>query len=475
MTAPGTRPGPFRSGLLNDAVVVTLAALIALRLGLEPIKDNSAFTHLATGIEMVAKGWLPSIPRVDPYTYTALGRDWVVQSWLPAWLVGIGERAFGMHAVLLMSGVATGVVGWLTASLARTGSALRTALIVALTFAVANFFWAPRPLMLGLICLGLTVMVAERKWSPWWLLPIGWVWVQSHGSFPLGVAFLGALWLGTVLSARDRRAGRDELRLTGALALGVLVGAVNPLGPKLLLFPLTAVTKREVFSHIVEWKPLGFATTESALAIVVITIAAAVCIRRRVTPRVAVPFVLFVLLAFSAQRNVAALLIVMAWALGHALRVEGDDAAPVHLDRVLGAAMAVLAGVFVVTAVGEPAINTRPYPVAAIRWAERHGRFAEPHRVLSKDFVGNYLELRHGPSGDVFIDDRFDMFPAAVPNAYFDLLHDEGKPLATLDRYDVDTVIWPRDDDLTKRLRRNGWRVTFSQQLGEVWVVLIRS
>ncbi len=470
--------GLLKGGLLTDGVVVVTAALVGLRLGLVPIKDNSAFTHLATGIGMVADGWLPKIPRVDAYSYTALGRDWVVQSWLPAWTIGIAERAFGMHAVLVLSGAASALLAALMVSLARTGFALRTAFVAALTMLIAVQFWAPRPLMVGLICFALTVLVAERRSKPWWLIPIGWVWVQSHGSFPLGVVFLGALWLGTVAPTRQWRAGGGELRAGLALVGGILLGAVNPLGPKLVFFPLTAISKRDVFSHIAEWRPLAFDGREAIIAIVGITIGVVVCVRRRVPWRVAVPLAVFALLAWSARRNVATLAIVLAWALGHALRPRDEEragAASQRLDPVIGVAVAVLAAVFVFTAMGEPALNTRPYPVASIQFAERRGRFDTPHRVLSRDFVGNYLELRRGASGDVFIDDRFDMFPVEVPEAYFDLLHDRDNPMAIVDRYEVDTVIWPKDHDLTRRLRRNGWRVAYSQKLGEVWVVLFRS
>ncbi|MDP1792889.1 MAG: hypothetical protein Q8K63_02025 [Acidimicrobiales bacterium] len=469
------RSGLFGSGLLTDGVIVVTAALIGLRLGLVPIKDNSSFTHLATGIEMVADSWLPAIPRVDGYTYTALGREWVVQSWLPAWIVGIAERAFGMHAVLLLSGITSALLATLMVTLARTGSAVRTAFVAALTLLIAAQFWAPRPLMVGLICFALTVLAVERRWKPWWLVLIGWVWVQSHGSFPLGVVFLGALWLGTWLPARDWRVGHIELRAGLALAGGIALGAVNPLGPKLVFFPLTAISKREVFSHITEWRPLAFDSRETIIAIVGLTIAAVICIRRRIPWRVAVPVVVFGLLAWSARRNVATLAIVVAWALGHALRRDEPVEGSHRVDPIIGLAVAAMAAVFAFTAMGEPALNTRPYPVASVRFAERNGRFEAPHRVLSKDFVGNYIDLRRGPSGDVFIDDRFDMYPAAVPEAYFDLLHDRDNPVAILDRYKVDTLIWPKDHDLPRRLRRDGWRVAYSQKLGELWVVLFRS
>lgn len=464
-----------RGTLFTEGVVVAVAALIGFRLGLTPVKDNSGLTHLATGIEMVARSWFPAIPRVDHYTYTAVGHDWVVQSWLASWIVGVAERLFGAHAVLFLSGAATAIVAGLMASLARTGSAARTALAVAPPFVIAAQFWAPRPLMLGLIWFALSILVVERGWPSWWLVPIGWLWVQSHGSFPLGVAFLAALWLGTIASERDWRAGPKEFHALCALVGGVLVGALNPLGPKLVLFPLTAISKREVFSHIVEWRPLSFDSRPTTIAIVGITIAIVVCIRRRIPLRVAVPLVVFVLLAAQARRNVVLLAIVIAWALGHALRSHREESTPQRLDPVVGLAVTALAGVFAFVSVGEPAINTVPYPVASIRWAERHGRYTAPHRVLSKDWVGNLTELRHGPSGDVFIDDRYDMFPNDVSLAYFDLRHNRPNATEILDRYEVDTVIWPSNDGLVARLRRAGWSVAFSQKLGEDWVVLIRS
>ena len=67
-----------------DSLVVAVLTLVGLRLGLSPLSDNSAFTHLATGIRMVADGLVPEIPRVDPYTFTAP--------------VGLGE---GSHTVIV--------------------------------------------------------------------------------------------------------------------------------------------------------------------------------------------------------------------------------------------------------------------------------------------------------------------------------------------------------------------------------------
>ena len=47
--------------------------------------------------------------------------------------------------------------------------------------------WAERPFMIGLISLALLCLAMEERLDRRWLLPIGWVWVNSHGSFPLGL------------------------------------------------------------------------------------------------------------------------------------------------------------------------------------------------------------------------------------------------------------------------------------------------
>ena len=43
--------------------------------------------------------------------------------------------------------------------------------------------------------------------DPRWLVPVFWIWVNTHGSFPLGLVLLGAFWLGRPARRRDARPG----------------------------------------------------------------------------------------------------------------------------------------------------------------------------------------------------------------------------------------------------------------------------
>ena len=50
--------------------------------------------------------------------------------------------------------------------------------------------WTSRPFLFGLLCFALTLLVAEGGLDPRWLVPIGWFWVNTHGSFPMGFVLL---------------------------------------------------------------------------------------------------------------------------------------------------------------------------------------------------------------------------------------------------------------------------------------------
>ena len=462
--APGRGRGRFRS----DTLVVAAFALTGFWRGLWPIADNSGFTHLATGVRMVRTGVIPAIPRVDPYTFTARGHEWVVQSWLPSLAVGWAHRLAGAHTVLLLSGVTMGALAWVIVSLARTGRPWRTAIAALAALLVSMPGWAPRPLLAGLLCLGLTLLIVERGWSPWWLVPVVWVWVNSHGSFPLGL-----LWL--LLAAAGSYADRNRISLRYAAAFvgGLALSVVNPLGLRLLTFPSAAFTKREVFSHIVEWQSPDFQAASGVVMLGGLVVAVVVLARSRLTWRDALPVAAFVALGLSSQRNMAPLGVVLAPALARAMSTGEESRVGSEAFRVVVTGFAVAAVVGALFSTQGAAIDTSNYPVRSVAWLERNGRFEAPHRVATMDFVGNYLELRRGARGDVFIDDRADMFPISLERDYRAMRDGTDRGPAALDRWRIDTVLWRSDDAFPQRLRASGeWDVGVRQK---GWIVLVRT
>jgi len=485
-----------------DGLFAAAFGLVGLALGARPIGDNSTFVHLRTGVDILAgKG----LPRVDPYSATAAGAKWVVQSWLPAVAYGLAQRIDGDGRVLLvLNGALTALLALLVHRLARADSPLRTLGAGLVAVAVSGPWWSPRPLLVGLACLALTILVVEGGRRPWLLLPVAWVWVNSHGSFPLGALWLLATAIGCAVD--ERRLVTARFRAGLWFAGGLVLACVNPLGPRLLLFPLAVGNRREIFRHISEWRPANFQSVPGIVAAVGLAVAVVLLSRRRVAWVAAVPAGVFVLLGLVAQRNLAPAGIVLAPALGLALsrpREPADEAADEQAEeqveeraeeqaeghpqepepagsgprpsaegrrhRLLGALVGLVALGLVANAISSGSLDLEAYPVEVVEAGERLGAFAPGQLVATQDTVGCYLILRRGRNARVFIDDRYDMYPLRLSLDYVDLLRARPGAVEILERRGVDAVLWDRSLPLVPALEERGWRETAGDK---TWVLL---
>jgi hypothetical protein len=457
-----------------ESLFVATFVLLGFRLGARPISDNSMFTHLRTGIDMVRGG---GIPREDPYSWTAKGEPWVVQSWLPEWTYGWAHRLGGYRLVVLEQALLMAVLAWLILRLARAGSPSRTALSGVIVLGIGFPYWSPRPLLFGLICMALTITIVERRRTTWWLVPVVWFWVQSHGSFPLGLAWLATRAIGEGLDWRSWP--REAMSYIGAFVAGLVVSIVNPLRGRLLTFPFTLGDKREVFERIVEWTSPNFQEGKARIALVFLVLALGLLVRARLPWRDVVPVVAFLAAGLLAARNLPVTAIVLAPVLGRTLRRPESATprrAPVvteqRLNRVPAATLALGFVLFGVSILADPGLRLNAYPVEATTYLEDQGLLDASHRIVHRDFVGNYLQLRYGRRVLVFIDDRYDMYPVKVSDDYRDLLRAEPPALRILEDRMVDAVLWNRDAPLTNLLLVSGrWREAYAD---ERWVVLRR-
>ncbi len=464
---------PLPSPRLESLFVATFV-LFGFRLGVRPIGDNSMLTHVRTGIDMV-RGL--GIPRVDPYSFTAPGHDWVVQSWLPEWTYGWAYRLGGFRLVVLEQAVVIALLAWLVVRLVRAGSPLRTAFGALIVVGIGAPFWSPRPLLFGAVCMALAVTIVESRRSHWWLVPVVWLWVSSHGSFPLGLAWLAARAVG---EAFDWRAWpRDAIRYVGGFVVGLVVAVVNPLGAKLLAFPFTLGDKRQTFERIVEWMSPDFQHAPARVALIFLVLALLLLVRARLSWRDVVPVVAFMAAGLLAVRNLPIAAVVLAPVLGRVLK-RPDSLPPLppvpasreRLNRVFAVALVAAFVVFGLSIRTNDPLRLSGYPIAATDFLEESGLLAAPHRLAHLDFVGNYFELRFGRRVKVFIDDRYDMYPVEVSQDYSNLLRGRPQWQAILQARQIDVVLWDRDLPLTSLLKSTGqWLEIFAD--GD-WVVLRR-
>jgi hypothetical protein len=418
-----------------------------LLIGLQRLSDNSLFTHLATG-RLLLDG---SFPREDPYSFTAEGAPWVVQSWIPSLVYGWADSWLGGDGVRLVVASCTAVIAALVWQLTRPATSLAArAALCGVVLAIGTVMWSPRPLLVGLIGLCCVLLAAEgRFWSPA-LVPLLWIWANSHGSYPLGLLALAALAAGRWF---DGEGPTQELVALKWAAVGVALAAIGPLGWQVWTFPLEMVQRQEVLRYITEWQSPSFDQTWARLFLLQVA-GAVLLLVRRPSYRAAVPLIIFTAAALLGTRNIPLASVVLV--VGMARGMEGLGTLRGDISGVparIALAAVVLLGVFgVADALARPAYDLSGYPTDAVAWADRHGLLEPERRVAGSETTGNYLQLVRGTDARVFVDDRFDLYPAAVIDDTIVLLRGRPGWAAVLERHGIDTVIWERDEPLAQLL-----------------------
>jgi hypothetical protein len=436
-------------------------ALWGLFIGLGQLSDNSFFTHLATG-RLIAGG--AGIPTHDVYSFTARGEPWVVQSWLASVLYGWVDSWFGAQGLRVLMGITTAAVAAMTWRLTRPARSLvGRILICGLVVGVGSAVWTPRPLLIGLLLLTVTLLAAEGGLPPWLLLPVFWIWVNTHGSFPLGLVALGALWLGR---RADKQDGTLEFRCLKWAVGGTVLAAVNPLGPTLLLFPVHLLGKMSVLRNIIEWQSPSFDLGWARLFLVQIAIAVLLLVRRP-SYRAAIPLVVFTAAALLGERNVSVAAIVMVPGMASGFAgvgsLDGKQRTPV--SAVVLVAIGVLGALVLRTSLAKPAFDLASFPVAPVAWLDQNGLHRPDLPMATSDTTGNYLELLYGTGANAFLDDRVDMYPAPLVDDYLVLVHGGPTWEQVLDAHKVKLVLWDRDAPLTGLMSASGaWRVLYQDQ-----------
>jgi hypothetical protein len=436
--------------------------------GLERLHDNSFLTHVATGRLILAHG----VPTTDPYTFTALGRPWVVESWLASVTYRGLENLAGGHGLQVMHAVLCALLGALGWMLTRPARQLGGRILAASALlAVGTGYWSSRPLLIALVLFAvLVVMVETDTGPPWALVPLVWVWLNVHGSWPLGLGYL-------VLRMIGRRVDGAELgrlpRLFGFGAIGAVLGVFNPMGLRLVAYPLTVLTHHQAFAHIVEWQTPSFADPVNVAFLVEVLLAVILLVARRGTVEDVLVVAFFGAAALLASRNVpvAALLVTPVLARGLAGMGTLDGARRGVVPAVGLLALVALGVALTAGSLGRPAYNLSLYPVQEVSWLSQH--HLVPGRVATTDYVGNYLEFRFGTRAEAFVDDRADVFPPAVEKDYGVLLSGSAGWQKVLARYRFDVVLWPRSEALASLISEDrGWTVRMSDRH---WVVAVRN
>ena len=319
--------------------------------------------------------------------------------------------------------------------------------------------------MFGLALLAVLVFTIEVPTSflgrhPRIVIPVLlWVWVNVHGTFALGFGYLVVYLAGRWLDGEPPLVGRSRDLLVGT-AIAVALVFVNPYGPSLVFFPLALMGRNQVLHNVGEWQAVDFHTITGVVFALWVVITLVGFARSRPRRGELLVGIVFLLLGWWAVRNVAIAVAVTIPIVGRCYRPE-TEASPEQRDAKASPALVVLvllvAALLVGRVVAAPDFDLKNrYPVATLQALDRDHRLGG--RLLTTDAWAGYVIYRYWPQQHVFFDDRYDMYPVAMVDAYDKVLDLKPGWDDVLDRYRIETIVWPKDGALVQALRDlPGW------------------
>ena len=202
-----TASRPF-SRRYSVAALILLIPWVALVIDAwTPIRDNSFLWHIRAGELQSTVG---TVLQQDPFSFTRLGADWLTQSWLAELGYAWGESTFGGLGFvpwMLLAMTTVTFVGIALVSYRRSQSLMTTAIVSLLTVVLMISFLVPRPVLFSFALFAGVVVSWEASKGRWALPFLFWIWASVHGSFVIGLAYLGLSliarkewkWLPTVI------------------------------------------------------------------------------------------------------------------------------------------------------------------------------------------------------------------------------------------------------------------------------------
>src|SRR5579863_10118838 len=243
--------------------------------------DPDLWWHVKVGQDILATHrW----PAVDPYSFTVAGQPWIAYEWLGDLLLGSVARVGGLLGLdillfTLASVVMLALYGYATLKSGNSKAGfVVSGLMCSLAFASFNL----RPQMIGYLFLILVLIVIEkfrqgRNYVLWFLPPLFLIWVNTHGSFIIGigvVAFylVAGLWEFRTGSVEGQKwTPEQRIRLEIALLLSLAVLPITPYGAQVAVYPFDMAFAQPInVANVLEWQPMPFDIAGGKLFLVII-------------------------------------------------------------------------------------------------------------------------------------------------------------------------------------------------------------
>ncbi|MEX1134735.1 MAG: hypothetical protein WED83_07830 [Acidimicrobiia bacterium] len=438
MSQTAATPSPRRFSLAHLLLVVPWVALVIDAWA--PIRDNSFLWHIRAGdLQAVAGEILTS----DPFSFTMYGEPWLTQSWLAELLYVWGERTWGLGFVppmmLLMTSLAFLGIGLI--AYRRSRSVSGTAVVLMLSTILLISFLAPRPVIFSFALFVLVILAWERPVTRWTVPFMFWVWASVHGSFAIGLAYVGLSLV-----------AEKEWKWLPTAILSGLVTLLTAHGLGVLTVLLEFVYARDALALLSEWRRPEIVSVVFIPFLIGLAMIVWAAIKGRVTPRHLWVIVPFLAMGLGATRAIppAWIALIPLVSLGvFGLKAGSAPRFSVRQAAVFVAAVLVLP--FFLASDGS--LDDERFPVAA-------AAALDDGRTFHDDRTGGYLIWAEGPGRQVFIDDRAELYQDRL--AEFVAVRDGDQPFdPVFERDGIGQVLLKVTEPLVGDLEAAGWEPVF--------------
>jgi hypothetical protein len=231
--------------------------------------DPDMWWHLKSGeLILSTHRWATT----DASSYTAAGFPYLSYEWLGDVLIAAVYRLGGLRgleALLIVMGGAVMLALYGLATL-RSGNCKAAFFVSAPLICLAGVSFNLRPQMLGYLFLILTVIVMERfcqgkQRAVWLLPPLFLIWINTHGSWIIGLGTIGLYFASGLVSFRAgtlearRWTNSERLRLEIVFLLSLAAIPITPYGTELAAYPFTVANSLPLgVASVQEWRTMAF-------------------------------------------------------------------------------------------------------------------------------------------------------------------------------------------------------------------------
>lgn len=444
------------------------------------VSDPDIWWHLNDAQQIVHGHF----PRVDNFSWTATGSAWMDHEWLAELPFYFAYKSFGLQGLYTISFLITAIILCLLLyrSTKRTGDVKNSFIVAVYCVLLTVVSFGPRTLLFGWIYM-LVMLIALDKFSAgnekaiWIIPPLFLLWVNSHGSWLIGLVVYGIIVISGLFQfsfaqVETQRWSAKQIKLLVTVGLtSILVLFINPYGYHLVMYPYDMAFHQKLnISHVEEWASVDFHNARGK--VVFVGLAALFAASFLSKKKLLLADLLLLLLGLYSGLTYVRFLFFLAILISPFLSAQIRLFPPYdpRIDKPLMNLLfgLVVLGVFLWKFPSEGKLQAdieKQFPAKSIAFLREHNI---RNHVLTHYMWGGYLE-RFLPEVPVFVDSRVDIFEYnGTLKDYLDLIGIK-EPLAILDRRKIEYVYFKPSDPLIYLLRQTGkWDVLYEDQVSIV-------